>query len=98
MLRCAYAGKPYIYDPFNATRFIGLGKLDANVIVDQIKNHSYGAIQMYNSVDYKLADPEPQMSFTIPILQAINQYYRPGLENEDGAIYLPRREQGASAP
>ena len=91
MLRCAYAGKPYIYDPFNATRFIGLGKLDANVIVDQIKNHSYGAIQMYNSVDYKLADPEPQMSFTIPILQAINQYYRPGLENEDGAIYLPRK-------
>jgi hypothetical protein len=91
MLRCAYAGKPYIYDPFNATRFIGQGKLDANVIVDQIKNHSYGAIQMYNSADYKLADPEPQMSFTIPILQAINQYYRPGLENEDGAIYLPRK-------
>jgi hypothetical protein len=90
MLRCAYAGKPYIYDPFNATRFIGQGKLDANVIVDQIKNHAYGAIQMYNSADYKLADPEPQMSFTIPILQAINQYYHPGLENEDGTIYLPR--------
>jgi hypothetical protein len=90
MLRCAYAGKPYLYDPFNATRFIGQGKLDANVIVDQIKNHNYGAIQMYNNADYKLADPEPQMSFTIPILQAINQYYRPGLENEDGTIYLPR--------
>jgi hypothetical protein len=90
MLRCAYAAKPYIYDPFNATRFIGQGKLDANVIVDQIKNHNYGAIQMYNSADYKLADPEPQMSFAIPILQAINQYYRPGLENEDGTIYLPR--------
>ena len=91
MLRCAYAGKPYIYDPFNATRFIGQGKLDANVIVDQIKNHRYGAIQMYNSADQKLADPEPQMSFTIPILQAINQYYRPALENEDGTIYLPRQ-------
>jgi hypothetical protein len=90
MLRCAYAGKPYIYDPFNATRFIGQGKLDANVIIDGIKNHSYGAIQMYNSVDDKLADPEPQMSFSIPILQAINQYYRPGLDNEDGTIYLPR--------
>jgi hypothetical protein len=91
MLRCAYAGKPCIYDPFNATRFIGQGKLDQNVIVEQIKNHVYGAIQMYNSVDDKLADPEPQMSFTIPILQAINQYYRPGMENEDGTIYLPRK-------
>jgi hypothetical protein len=91
MLRCAYAGKPYIYDPFNAARFIGQGKLDAGVIVDQIKNHAYGAIQMYNSADYKLADPEPQMSFTIPILQAINQYYHPALENEDGTIYLPRK-------
>jgi hypothetical protein len=91
MLRCAYAGKPYIYDPFNATRFIGQGKLNANAIVDQIKNHAYGAIQMYNSTDSKLADPEPQMSFTIPILRAINQYYRPGLENEDGTIYLPRK-------
>jgi hypothetical protein len=30
------------------------------------------------------------MSFSIPILQAINQYYRPGLDNEDGTIYLPR--------
>ena len=91
MLRCAYAGKPYLYDPFNATRFISQGKLDASVIIDQIKNHNYGAIQMYNSADSKLADPEPQMSFTISILHAINQYYRPGLENEDGTIYLPRR-------
>jgi hypothetical protein len=91
MMRCAYAGKPYIYDPFNATRFIGQGKLNPEVIIDRIKNHSYGAIQMYNNVDDKLADPEPQMSFTIPILQAINQYYRPGLDNEDGTIYLPRQ-------
>jgi hypothetical protein len=98
MLRCAYAGKPYLYDPFNATRFIGAGMLDSNVIVSQLMNHHYGAVQMYNNVQIKLADQAPQMSFTIPILNAIGQYYRPGLENEDGVIYLPRKEQGASAP
>jgi hypothetical protein len=92
MLRCAYAGKPYLYDPFNATRFIGAGKLDPGVMIDRIKDHAYGAIQMYNDVDQKLADPEPQMSFTIPILQAIDKYYTPGLENEDGVIYLPKNQ------
>jgi hypothetical protein len=93
MLRCAYAGKPFLYDPFNATRFIGEGKLDSNVIVERLRNHQYGAIQMYDNVDAKLANHEPQMSFAIPILQAINQYYRVGLENEDGAIYLPRTQE-----
>jgi hypothetical protein len=92
MLRCAYAGKPYLYDPFNATRFIGEGKLDPGVMIDRIRNHAYGAIQMYNDVGQKLADPEPQMSFTIPILQAIDKYYTPGLENEDGVIYLPKNQ------
>jgi hypothetical protein len=98
MMVCAYAGKPYIYDPFNATRFIGLGKLDPNVIVEQLKNHQYGAIQMYNDADSKLANHEPQMSFAIPILKAINQYYRVGLENEDGPIYIPRTPALQSLP
>jgi hypothetical protein len=94
LLRCAYAGKPYIYDPFNATRLIGDGKLAPNWMVDRIKNHEFGAIQMYNDVDDKLADPEPQMSFALPILKAIGQYYQPGFENEDGAIYVPRSQVG----
>ncbi|MGA7832662.1 MAG: hypothetical protein WCA21_17025 [Terracidiphilus sp.] len=98
LLRCAYAGKPYLYDPFNATRLIGQGKLDPGEMIERIKNHAFCAIQMYNNVDQKLADPEPQMSFTIPILQAINQYYRPGLENEDGVIYLPRNQDKPMHP
>ena len=94
LLRCAYAGKPYVYDPFNATRLIGAGKLDPNRMVDRIRNHAFGAIQMYNDVDDKLADPEPQMSFALPILKAIGEYYKPGLENEDGVIYIPRNQVG----
>jgi hypothetical protein len=94
LLRCAYAGKAFIYDPFNATRLIGAGKLDPNLMVDQIRNHAFGAIQMYNDVDDKLADPEPQMSFALPILKAIGQYYQPAFENEDGAIYVPRSNAG----
>jgi hypothetical protein len=90
VLRCAIAGKPYLYDPFNATRFIEQGKLDPGVIVDQLKEHRYGAVQLYDSAEQKIADPGPQSTFALPILRAIDLYYRPGLDNEDGVIYLPK--------
>jgi hypothetical protein len=90
ILRCAYAGKPYLYDPFNATRFVEQGRLDANMIVDQLRNHEYGAVQLYDSVEDKVADPGAQTCFALPILRAIDEYYRPGLDNEDGVIYLPK--------
>ncbi|MGA3082583.1 MAG: hypothetical protein ABSD44_14620 [Terracidiphilus sp.] len=89
ILRCAIAGKPYLYDPFNATRFIEQGKLDSGVIVDQLKEHRYGSLQLYDSAEQKIAAPGPQSTFALPILRAIELYYRPGLDNEDGVIYLP---------
>jgi hypothetical protein len=90
ILRCAEAGKPYLYDPFNATRFVEQGRLDANVIVNQLRNHEYGAVQLYDGVEDKIANPGAQTCFTLPVLRAIDEYYRPGLDNEDGVIYLPK--------
>ena len=90
ILRCAVAGKPYLYDPFNATRFLEQGRLDANVIMDRLRNHEYGAVQLYDSVEEKIANPDAQICFTLPILRASDQYYRPSLDNEDGVIDLPK--------
>ena len=90
LLRCAFAGKPYIYDPYNATRFIEQGRLDPNVIVNHLKNHEYGTVQLNDSLERKLADPRTRDRFVLPILQAIGEYYRPGMENEDGVIFLPK--------
>jgi len=89
LLRCAYAGKPFVYDPFNATRFITLGKLDANVIVDHLKRRDYRAVQLDGIVEQLLVSQDGKDRFAAPILQAIQKYYRPGLTNEDGVIYLP---------
>jgi hypothetical protein len=89
LLRCVYAGKPYVYDPFNATRFITLGRLDANVIVDHMKRGDYRAVQLDGSVEEMLVDRDGNERFAAPVLQAIQKYYRPGLKNEDGVIYLP---------
>jgi hypothetical protein len=90
LLRCFYAGKPYLYDPFNATRFIQLGRLDASPLVARLRNREFGAVQMQDSVERKLGAPRPDNRFAPPILRAIQQYYRPGFTNQDGIIYLPR--------
>ncbi|MGC9159651.1 MAG: hypothetical protein ACP5FH_11750, partial [Terracidiphilus sp.] len=46
LLLCYYAAKPYVYDPFNATRFIYLHRLDAEVIANRLRNQEYGAVQL----------------------------------------------------
>jgi hypothetical protein len=87
MLRCYFAGKPYVYDPFNATRMVGLGKLDANVLAAALRRHQYGAIQ----VNGPLADQRRTEMFAPPILEAIRKNYHSAFENQDGAIYVPNR-------
>jgi hypothetical protein len=104
LLLCYYAGKPYVYDPFNATRFIYLGRLDASVIVNRLRNQEYGAVQLSASVEQLIARHRADSHFAPSILRAIQQDYRVGFTNENGVVYLPRkleairREQGASAP
>jgi hypothetical protein len=90
LLLCYYAGKPYLYDPFNATRFIGQGRLDANLMVDRVRNHEFGAVQLYGSVEERLGESPADEYFASPILRAIQLYYRPGFKDQDGIIYIPR--------
>jgi hypothetical protein len=92
LLRCYYAGKPYVYDPFNASRFMEQGKLDPGVMVDQLRKQEFGAIQMKGSVTGKLEDARDRERFPEPILEAIDAYYHPGFENGYGTIYVPKGE------
>lgn len=97
-LRCYYARKPYLYDAFNATRLIALGRLDANVMVDRLRNHKFGAVQLDSSVEQKLGGRWPDGHFAPPILRAIQQYYQPGFRNQDGVIYIPREPEAQMLP
>jgi len=85
LLRCYCAGKPYIYDPFNATRFIGLGRLNEAPVLNALRQHSYGAVQLSGPID----SPRRIVMFRPEILAAIRENYEPVLENSDGVIYLP---------
>ncbi|MGC9158549.1 MAG: hypothetical protein ACP5FH_06115 [Terracidiphilus sp.] len=92
LLQCAVAGKPYLYDPFNATRFINLGKLDANVIVDRLRDGDYGAVQIDRSSEQGLSQGHADSRFALPILLSIQKYYRPGLMDEGEVIYIPKKQ------
>lgn len=86
LLRCYFAGKPYDYDPFNATRLIKFHKLDDSVMLDALREHRYGAVQLDNLQD----DDAFSDRFDPAIAAAINQNYKPVLEHEGATIYLPR--------
>jgi hypothetical protein len=88
ILRCYMAGKPYVYDPFNATSLIDLGKLDPSVVANAILNHQFAAVQLSGPLE----DKSRSEWFAPAILAAIRQSYRPVLQNEDGTIYLPVSE------
>jgi len=66
-----------------AIRFITLGKLDANVIVDHLKRGDCRAVQLDGSVEQMLVDRDANDRFVVPVLRAIQKYYRPGLKDEE---------------
>ena len=86
LLRCYFAGKPYRYDPFNATRLIALGKLDGSELVTSLRNHEYGAVEFEGPLhkDVRL------LRFNPAILKAVEENYVVVLSNEDGSIYVPK--------
>jgi len=86
LLRCYFAGKPFVYDPFNATRLIEFHKLDDAVIVNSLQQHAYGAVE----IDGSQEDDAFPDRFDPRIAAAINQTYHPVLMHEGAKIYLPR--------
>jgi hypothetical protein len=86
LLRCYFAGKPYIFDPFNTTRLIQFGKLDPKPMIEGLRQQRYAAVQF----DYPVQKERSSERFDPAIVGAIEQSYVPALVNEDGEIYVPR--------
>jgi hypothetical protein len=92
LILCYDAGKPYIFDPFNATRLVGLGKLNSQDIVKQIAEKKYGAIQTQAPVTQKRRERFPD-----DVYDAINRYYVAALKVTNCVIYVPRVETGGDS-
>ena len=90
LLQCAYAGKPYLYDPFNATRFEKLGKLDGETVVRQLEHHGYGAVQMDHPPPGIYVTPD---RFTPEIMNAVVRNYTIAMQKQDTVILVPKAGQ-----
>jgi 4-amino-4-deoxy-L-arabinose transferase-like glycosyltransferase len=86
LLECYTAGKSYVYDPFNATRLIHLGRLDDHVIISQLQRHNFAIIQLDELIDGK-ANPE---RFDHSISDAIQANYRIALNHRGAILYVPK--------
>jgi len=87
LLRCYFAGKPFVYDPFNATRLIELHRLDERPMLEDLRRQRYAAVQFDESIEL-----ERQSERWDPaIVAAIEANYVPAVVNEDGEIYVPKR-------
>jgi len=87
LLLCYFAGQPYVYDPFNATRLVHFGKLDPQPMVDDLRKLHYGAVELEQ---HEPGDQTQAERFPSPILDAIHEYYKPALTNEDVTVFVPK--------
>ena len=90
ILRCYFAGKEYVYDPFNSTRLVLFHKLDAGELVHKIEVHEYGAIQLHAPVG---SLERPNELFPDAVLDAVSHYYVLGFDDRECAIYVPNENK-----
>jgi hypothetical protein len=87
LLRCFEAGKPYVYDPYSATRLVNLKKLSSAEMVGEIETLRYGAIQLHGALP---SLERPNERFPSDVLDAIGHYYNLASQDQDCAIYVPK--------
>jgi hypothetical protein len=86
LLQCYFAGKPYVYDPFNATRLIEARRLNETPMVNDLRNQRYGAVQF----DHPIEQERNSERWNPTFIAAIEANYVPALMNQDGEIYVPK--------
>lgn len=85
LLRCYFAGKPYLFDPFNATRLLEFHKLDSGSVLAGLRDGRFAAIEFDNT------DPKAhQERFDPAIAGAIDANYAPLLTDQEVVVYIPK--------
>ena len=87
LLLCFYAGQPYLYDPFNATRLLHFNKLDPQLFLKKLDNGEFGVVELEQ---HEPEDTSQQDRFPKSFLNAITEHYKPVLTTPDAVFYLPK--------
>jgi len=104
LLECNFAGKPYVYDPFNATRFIHLHKLDPNPLIQQLNSHRFSVIQTHDPLP--LEDSYNSERWDAAIRAAIEANYHSALDRREphreplteALLYIPNESPSEFSP
>lgn len=87
LLVCYEAGKPFVYDPFNATRLIAADKLDPNPLLNQIRDRTISTIQFETTVD----QAEMYERISPNFAAAVHDSYQPlNAHLTKGMIFVPK--------
>lgn len=96
LLECNFASKPYLYDPFNASRLIHFRKLDRDQLIAQIQQHHFSVIQTDDPLPRE--DQYDSERWDPAVRAAIEQYYTPVINRRephpetliDAVLYVPK--------
>ncbi len=86
LLLCFYAGQPYLYDPFNATRLIQAHKLDPQPFLNSLNQGSFGVIELEQ---HELDDTSQADRFPAAFLAAIANDYHLAFTTPEAIFFVP---------
>ncbi|MGH9535042.1 MAG: hypothetical protein ACRD2E_09300 [Terriglobales bacterium] len=89
LLLCARAGKPYVYDPFDASERVLTGQLNPAPLVDRVRRQQFSVIQVLRPVAYY--QHITSVLIFPPLADAIAHHYRLAFHSRRSYIYVPRR-------
>ena len=90
LLYCARAGKPYIYDPFDASERVLTGRLDPRPLLAQVRRQRFSVIELMRPVDYY---ERRTGIFIFPSLAAaIAHHYRLAFHSRRSFLYVPQHQ------
>jgi hypothetical protein len=95
LLSCYDAGKPYVYDPFNATRLVEFHRLSAQPLLEAVDRGAFAEVQLDQPIEEEYEDEVSASQsggggrFPSAILAAIQRHYMLAFSNSHCYIYVP---------
>jgi hypothetical protein len=93
---CFRAGKPFVYDPFNATQAALKGRLDPRIAEGMVERREFSTIQL-DAIDTALVQagvPEHPLglyyNFSDAFLRGVARNYRLDRKSANGGFFVPR--------
>ncbi len=90
LLYCARAGKPYVYDPFDASERVLTHQLDPRPLLAEVRRRQFSVVELMRPVRYYENVTGPAIFPSLAT--AIARHYRLAFHSRRSFLYVPRRQ------